>query len=184
MAESSDRDLVNQTLQGDLEAYSDLVREYQSSVFSVCYRVLGNRRDAEDLTQDTFLRAYNHLDSFDMERPFGPWVRTVAANLCYNHLNQSRLPSMPLLDEHDIPKGGGGKTPEAWLIKNERQERIYQALWQLPPHHRVAIELRHFQDLTYQEMADELEIPLNTVRSHLYRARNKLAELLRKYEGK
>lgn len=182
MAESSDRDLVVQTLQGDLEAYGALVRAYQTSVFNVCYRILGNRRDAEDLAQDAFLRGYHHLERFDMDRPFGPWIRTLAANLCYNHLNQASPPSMPLFDEHDQPQKRAPETPEEKLIKTEKRERILDALWQLPPHHRIAIELRHFQDLSYREMAKELDLPINTVRSHLYRARNKLAALLKSYE--
>lgn len=182
MADSSDRDLVNQTLQGDLEAYGALVREYQTSVFNVCWRILGNRRDAEDLTQDAFLRGYHHLERFDRERPFGPWIRALAANLCYNHLNQRSPPSMPLYDEHDQPEKKPPETPEEKLIKAEKRERIYEALWKLPPHHRIAIELRHFQNLSYKEMAVELDLPLNTVRSHLHRARNKLAELLTAYE--
>lgn len=183
MPESSDRKLIENTLQGDLEAYGELVREYQTSVFNVCYRILGNRRDAEDRTQDAFVRGYHHLESFDLQRPFGPWIRTVAANLCYNMLNKSRPTTMPLLDEHDIPRGGGTNTPEEWLLKMEKQQEIYEAIWQLPAHHRVAIELRHFQDLSYQEIADELEMPINTVRSHIYRARNKLAELLSSHES-
>jgi RNA polymerase sigma-70 factor (ECF subfamily) len=89
---------------------------------------------------------------------------------------------MPHFDEHDQPEKKAPETPEEKLIKAEKRERILAALWQLPPHHRIAIELRHFQDLSYREMADELDLPINTVRSHLYRARNKLAELLTAYE--
>jgi len=74
MAVSGDQALVKKVLSGDLDAYGELVQIYQSSVFNVCYRVLGNRRDAEDLTQEAFLRAYNNLGSYDPGRPFGPWM--------------------------------------------------------------------------------------------------------------
>ena len=79
MAVSGDQKLVKRTLSGDLEAFGELVQIYQASVFNVCYRTLGNRRDAEDLTQEAFLRAYNNIKSYDQERPFGPWMRTLAA---------------------------------------------------------------------------------------------------------
>jgi len=182
MPRTLDQNRAERAKQGDLEAYGELVEAYQSSVFSVCYRVLGNRRDAEDLTQEAFLRAFQKLDTFITDRPFGPWIRTLAANLCYNFLQRKHLERVPLQDEldqpHDLPRRG----PETALELTEDQERLYRALWSLPDHHRLALELRHFQGLSYQEMAQALDLPLNTVRSHLYRGRKKLAELLETYE--
>ncbi len=74
--------LIRKVKKGDLDAYGAIVQDYQSSVFNVCYRILGNRQEAEDLTQEAFLRAYHQIASFDLSRPFGPWMRTLAANLC------------------------------------------------------------------------------------------------------
>ena len=86
MSQPSDGSLVSETQRGETEAFGELVRRYQNSVFNVCFRMLTERRDAEDLTQETFMRAYQRLGSFDKERAFGPWIRRVAANLCLNHI--------------------------------------------------------------------------------------------------
>ncbi len=182
MAAPSDQELVARTLDGDMNAFGELVKAYQSSVFNVCYRVLGTRRDAEDLTQEAFLRAHQNLASYDPGRPFGPWMRTVAANLCRNALARRNPESMVLWDERDLPEGSPARGPERFLEISQKHQEIYQAIWSLPPHHRLAVELRHFQGLSYQEMADALNLPINTVRSHLYRGRQKLAELLESYE--
>jgi RNA polymerase sigma-70 factor (ECF subfamily) len=182
MAVSGDQALVVQTLAGDLDAFGELVQINQASVFNVCYRVLGNRRDAEDLTQEAFLRAYDHLSSFNLERPFGPWMRTLAANLCYNKLNRKVVTRVPLEDEHDIPSNNPTISPESALEISQDHHALYRAIWRLPHDQRIALELRHFQGLSYQEMAETLKLPLNTVRSHLYRGRQKLAELLEAVE--
>jgi len=84
MPDPSDRDLALRARRGDAEAFGELVRRYQASVFNVCYRLLGERREAEDLAQEAFIRAYERLDTFDADLPFGPWMRRVAANLCLN----------------------------------------------------------------------------------------------------
>ena len=178
MAVSGDQALVSRTLAGDLDAYGELIQIYQASVFNVCFRVLGNRSDAEDLTQEAFLRAYNNLGSYDSTRPFGPWMRTLAANLGYNKLNRRELPRVHLEDERDFPEKDPIHNPEKALEISQENQKLYQALWDLPQQYRIAVELRHFQGLTYQEMAQILSLPLNTVRSHLYRGRQKLAELL------
>ena len=178
MSVSGDQTLVKRTLDGDLEAFGELVQVYQSSVFNVCCRTLGNRRDAEDLTQEAFLRAYNNLASFDQERPFGPWMRTLAANLCYNKLNRRELDRVPLEDERDFHERDSASSPEKAFEISQDNQILYQALWELPYQYRIALELRHLQGLSYQEMAGALNLPLNTVRSHLYRGRQKLAEIL------
>jgi RNA polymerase sigma-70 factor (ECF subfamily) len=178
MAVSGDQALVKRVLDGDLEAFGELVKIYQASVFNVCYRVLGNRRDAEDLAQEAFLRAYKKLASYDPERPFGPWMRTLSANLCYNKLNRRDLTQVALEDERDLPTKYPIRNPETALEISQENQALYQALWELPHKHRLAVELRHFQGLSYQEMAETMNLPLNTVRSQLYRGRQKLVELL------
>ena len=182
MAVSGDQALVRRTLAGDLDAFGELIQLYQSSVFNVCYRVLGDRYDAEDLTQEAFLRAYKHLTSFDQDRPFGPWMRTLAANLCYNKLKRGEVVQVSLEDERDIESKNPTINPENVLEVSQENQVLYRAIWELPHSQRTALELRHFQGLSYQEMADAMKLPLNTVRSHLYRGRQKLAELLEAVE--
>ncbi len=178
MAVSGEQVLIKKVKKGDLDAYGAIIQNYQSSVFNVCYRILGNRQEAEDLTQEAFMRAYNQIASFDLDRPFGPWMRTVAANLCYNHLKRARLNRVPLEDERDTIMDDPKYGPERVLEINQEHKALYRAIWTLPDIQRMALELRHFQGLSYQEMAEALKLPLNTVRSHLYRGRQKLAELL------
>jgi len=178
MAVPGEQALIKKVKKGDLDAYGAIIQDYQSSVFNVCYRVLGNRQDAEDLTQEAFLRAYHQISSFDLSRPFGPWMRTLAANLCYNHLKKAWLNRVPLEDERDTIKDDSNYGPEGSLEIDQEHKALYHAIWKLPEVQRMALELRHFQGLSYLEMADALNLPLNTVRSHLYRSRQKLAELL------
>ena len=178
MAVPGEQALIKKVKKGDLDAYGAIIQDYQSSVFNVCYRVLGNRQDAEDLTQEAFLRAYHQISSFDLSRSFGPWMRTLAANLCYNHLKKAWLNQVPLEDERDTIKDDSNYGPEGSLEIDQEHKALYHAIWKLPEVQRMALELRHFQGLSYLEMADALNLPLNTVRSHLYRSRQKLAELL------
>jgi RNA polymerase sigma-70 factor (ECF subfamily) len=178
MPDSSDRALVLRVRGGDAEAFGDLVQRYQSSVYNVCYRLLGEAGAAEDQAQEAFIRAYERLDRFDAERPFGPWVRRVAANLCLNRLAGSRGPSLSLDDERDARNErvfDPAPDPAAAREQAEVAEALRAAIAALPPHYRAVIELRHFHDLSYAEIGAELGLPVSDVKSHLFRARKLLA---------
>jgi len=170
----SDRDLIVRARRGESEAFGELVSRHQSGVFNVCYRLLHEHGEAEDLAQETFMRAYDRLQTFDLEREFGPWIRRVAANLCLNYL-ESRRVTAPLDEERDADST---LLPEAVTEVRERSEQIRAALSSLPPHYRVVVELRHYQALSYDEIAKELNIALSDVKSYLFRARKLLAEKL------
>lgn len=171
-----DGELVGRVHAGDLEAYGDLVERYQSSVFGVCYRLMGERQSAQDMTQEAFLRAYDRLELFDVSRPFGPWVRQIAANLCLNELNRSRVTTVPLLDELDSRSGSEKRGPERAQERRETRQSVRAALLDLPPHYRAAIELRHFQELSYAEIGTTLNWTESEVKTNLYRARKELIE--------
>ena len=143
-------------------------------MFNVCYRILHERGEAEDLAQEVFIRAYDRIHTFDIEREFGPWIRRVAANLCLNHLEAQKL-TTELDDERDADPT---QRPESVVELKERSDQIRGVLASLPAHYRVVVELRHYQELTYEEIAEELKIPLSDVKSHLFRARKILAEKL------
>lgn len=174
MPDSSDRALIHRTLQGQTDQFGVLVERYQQSVFNTCYRMLGERGWAEDLAQETFIRAFRRLEAFDPERPFGPWIRKIAANLCLNELRRGGPHFLPLEDEW-----AAGTDLEGAQERAELHEEVRAALCELPPPYRAVIELRHFQGLTYQEIAETLNLPLNTAKSHLFRARRMLAEKLK-----
>ena len=181
MPDSSDRALVLRVRGGDTEAFGDLVQRYQISVYNVCYRLLGESGAAEDQAQEAFIRAYERLNQFDVDRPFGPWVRRVAANLCLNRLASERAASLSLDDERDEPVADTLAGPEAVdparaHDQAEAAEALRAAIQALPAHFRAVIELRHYHDLSYAEIAAELNLPVSDVKSHLFRARKLLAE--------
>jgi RNA polymerase sigma-70 factor (ECF subfamily) len=174
MSASSDRDLIQRARRGEAEAFGELVTRYQTSVFNVCYRILHERAESEDMAQEAFIRAHERLKTFDDQRPFGPWIRRVAANVCLNQLDSQKL-TAELDEERD---GDGSRQPEAVQEAHERTEQLRRVLASLPGHYRLVIELRHYQELSYDEIAAELKIPLSDVKSHLFRARKLLAEKL------
>ena len=163
------------------QAYGELVQRFQSAVFSVCYRLVGERAEAEDLAQDAFIRAYQHLASYDPRLPFGPWVRRIAANLCINRLHARQELQMPAEDEVYDPPAPAEQNPEAVRVQGEMAEAVWSAIHSLPPAYRVVIELSHFEGLSYAEMAQTLDLPLSDVKSHLFRARKRLAKIMRSY---
>jgi RNA polymerase sigma-70 factor (ECF subfamily) len=182
MSTDNEQELVARVKQGDVEAYGDLVGLYQTSVFNVCFRLLGERTEAEDLAQEAFLRAYRRLELFDDKRPFGPWIRKIATNLCLNHLKwQTNYLSTMYEEEYTSNQVSHSTKTELIVHHNELQDSIRMALLKLPYQYRIAIELRHFQDMSYEEMASYLGLPLNTIKSHLYRARKKLSKLLKEW---
>ena len=153
-------------------------------MYNVAYRLVGERQDALDLTQEAFVRAYHALASFDAARPFGPWINRIVANLALNWLQHRRVPTLPLeltLDDGDESETralpDSSKDPERVLLANERHQQLHAAILSLPAHYRAVIELRHFQDLSYDAIAATLNIPVSDVKSHLFRAR----QMLRKY---
>jgi RNA polymerase sigma-70 factor (ECF subfamily) len=178
MPDPSDQDLALRARGGDVEAYGELVRRYQASVFSVCYRLAGERRQAEDWAQEAFIRAYQRLHTYDAARPFGPWMRRVAANLCLNRLEQAPPAGAAFDDERDEPPAGESADPAAAHEQAERAATLRAALAALPAHYRAVIELRHFEEMSYAEIAAALNLPLSDVKSHLYRARQLLARSL------
>src|SRR5688572_2467491 len=128
----TDRDLILRAKRGEADAYSEIVTQHQTSVFNVCYRILHNRSDAEDLAQETFMRAYDRLHAFDFERDFGPWIRRVAANLSLNFLESQKI-STELDDERDEDQS---QKLEDQVEVKERSEQIRNALTSLPSNYR------------------------------------------------
>ena len=171
----SEHELAVCAQRGDLDAYGELVRCHQSGVFSVCYRMLGERGEAEDAAQETFIRAYERIHLFDAQRPFGPWVRRVAANLCINRMQARDILHLPYEDGLGESGASTWISPEAAVERAERSEAIWAAILSLPAQYRAVIELRHFQGLSYEEIAQALAISSSAVKTHLHRARKILA---------
>lgn len=187
MSVSGERELVVRAQRGDVAAFGELVRRHQSAVYNVAYRMTGSRHDAEDLAQEAFLRAFKAFDRFDTDRPIRPWLKRIATNLCLNWLQSSRVKTTNVVTDMQVP-GQEAVTmdsyaqtrplPEQAVIRRESAEQIRAAILQLPPQYRAVIELRHFQELSYDEMAETLGRSVSNVKSDLYRARRMLAEVL------
>jgi RNA polymerase sigma-70 factor (ECF subfamily) len=183
----ADRQLVAQTLGGRPDAYGELVRRYQATVYNVAYRLVGERQEALDVAQDAFVRGYHALRTFDQERPFGPWIGRIATNVALVSLQRRRVPTIPLGrivgaggEERaaDVVPPDPARGPEENFLAAERDAELRRAILALPPRYRAVIELRHFQDLSYEEIAAALGLPLSDVKSHLFRARKLLREAL------
>lgn len=178
--------LIRRAQAGDTAAFGQLVRLHQTAVFNIAYRLLGTRRDAEDAAQEAFLRAYRALNHFDGQRPFRPWINTIVTNLCYNQLALKReQTTRPVADLRRDPDDSwlarqrqSAPTPEQLLAQSEREARTRAAILALPPRYRTVIELRHFQGLSYDAIAAEMDRSVANVKSDLFRARQKLAEML------
>jgi RNA polymerase sigma-70 factor (ECF subfamily) len=171
-----EHDLAKRAAQGDREAFGELVASHQAGVYNVAFRMLGERRDAEDATQETFLRAFRAIHTLDPQRPPGAWLKKIAVNVCLNRLEHRG--TLTLEDDEALPTNDPG--PESQTIAREQNHLIRAALLSLPARYRAAIELRHYQELSYVEMAETLNRPLSDIKSDLFRARSMLAKILKK----
>lgn len=174
LSKLEDAQLVAHAVQGNRDAYGELVRRHQTTAYNVALRVIGNRADALDVTQDAFVRAYDALATFDVSRPFAPWLSAIVTNLALNLAQRKR----PALELQDDLHAASQSDPAHRVLENEQQARVRVALRELPPPWRAVIELRHFQDMSYNEIAAALDLPLSDVKSNLFRARQKLRQLL------
>ena len=168
---------IARCLKGDASAFGPLVDRYNRVLFTVALRLLGNAEDARDATQNAFVRAYQRLDTFDPSRRFFSWIYRIAVNESLN-LRRAQRPHEPLPETLEV----AGATMEA-LEARELSERVQAALMTLSAEHREVVVMRHFADLSYQEIAETLDIPEKTVKSRLFSARQRLAPLLAVGDG-
>lgn len=161
----------------DRNAFTEMIRQSQAAVYNVAYRLLGNAQDAEDVAQETFLRAYRFRHTYKADRPAGPWLKRIAVNICLQRLGKNT--PIQSLDEDMTQPHDPYPGPQAQAEEHDTQERIQAELLRLPPRYRAVIELRHFQGLSYEEIAEALRRPLSDIKSDLFRARRLLAERLR-----
>lgn len=172
---------IERALVGDQDAFAEIVYAFQDAVYNLCYRILSDRAEAEDASQEAFLRAYLHLKRYDLARPFKTWLLSIASNHCIDRLRRRRLyflsideplPSLTL--SSDEPE------PEVASILREQSEVIQALLDNLAPDYRAAVVLRYWYDYSYSEIADMLETTESAIKSRLFRARNMIADDLRK----
>jgi RNA polymerase sigma-70 factor (ECF subfamily) len=168
---------IQQAREGDQNAFGRLVVAYQTPIYNLAYRMLGNKVEAEDAAQEAFLRAYTHLRSYDPNRPFRSWLFSIASHYCIDRLRRRRITWLPLEDEFAEPYLMTSKNPnpEAVTSRREQEEQIQGLLDTLSPTDRAAITLRYWYDCSYEEIAEMLNLTVSAVKSRLHRARRALA---------
>jgi RNA polymerase sigma-70 factor (ECF subfamily) len=167
---------------GDLSAFEEVVRRYQRRVYGVALRIVRSHAVADDVTQDAFVRAWRSLDRFEVDRPFGPWVCRIAANLAVNHVRSPAAREDPLPEEPGTA-AGSGSDPLGSLLDAEAHEVLERALGSLPAEQRAVFVLRTVEEMSYREIAEALGLSPGTVMSRLFRARERLARSLAPYLG-
>lgn len=184
-------DLIERCKHGQTAAYGELVSRYQDRVFNVCWRMCGNRADAEDLTQDTFVRALKAIDRFDGRAAFYTWLFRIAVNLVISEQRKKSRRRTVSLDAAGRNRDGeptgswaadrlvsGEDDPDHRLLREEQRELVADALAALEEDHRCVVVLRDLESLDYHQIADILNLPIGTVKSRLHRARLALRDKL------
>jgi len=178
----TDADLLAKAQGGNLFAFEEIVKRYQQRVYRVALRIVRRHEVADDVAQETFIRAHRALATFDRSRPFGPWICRIAANLSVNHVRSPEAREDPLPEGHEETPAEGSN-PLGGVLSRETQEVLERALASLPADQRAVIVLRAIEELSYKEIAEALGLSMGTVMSRLFRARERLADILVPYLG-
>ena len=168
--------------EGDQDAFSEIVYTFQDNVYNLCYRMLSEHTEAEDATQEAFIRAFMNLHRYDTARPFKTWLLSIASNHCIDRLRKRRMKYLSL--DEPMPSGtalalsSDEPGPEIAAITQERGLEIQELLDDLRPDDRAAIILRYWYDYSYAEIAEAMQTTESAIKSRLFRARRALAEKL------
>jgi RNA polymerase sigma-70 factor (ECF subfamily) len=182
---ASDQEVVTRARKGEEGAYRELVRRYERPVFSLIFRMVRNRELAEDLSQETFIKVLNALDSYRPEYKFSSWVFKIANNAAIDHLRRRELDTLSLegsphaetpqaVEATALQIGERGETALEEVENKELGGEIERAIAKLRPEYRTCILLRHVEGRAYEEIAEILNLPLGTVKTYIHRARNEL----------
>lgn len=181
--EQKEKRLIRRVKKGDHLAFAELVDRYKNSVYAICLRMVGNRQEAEDLSQETFIRAYKNIAQFDSDRKFSTWLFRIATNVSIDSLRRKK-PSVSLDAEIPGAEGlvlkellsGGETLPDEQIVRNEMDQFIQHEISLLPEKYRSAIILKYIEDLSLKEISEIMCIPVGTVKTRIHRGR----EMLRK----
>jgi RNA polymerase sigma-70 factor, ECF subfamily len=180
--DKSDPDLVNRCLEGDAAAWDTLVRAHWRRVFNIAYKFVARFDEAEDLTQEIFVKLFRALGTYDRRASFETWLTRVSRNLCIDHYRRRRREEDRFTDEIDpdaLELDELVSRPDATIEQREQIAMVRQALAKLPPTHREAVALRDIHELSYEQIAERLQLAEGTVKSRINRGRKELARHLR-----
>ena len=175
---------VLQTQQGNDEAFAHLVEHYQTPVYNLCYRMLGEPESAEDAAQESFLRVYQNISRYDRQRPFATWLLSIAAHYCIDRLRRRKFSIISIDAERDDDErpvefpDATAPNPEQEAVRREEQEALQIVLQQLDPKDRAAVILRYWYDFSEIEISQSLSLTVSAVKSRLHRARKEIARRL------
>ncbi|HEX5071369.1 MAG TPA: RNA polymerase sigma factor [Vicinamibacterales bacterium] len=179
--------LIEQCLAGDQQAWDQIVRQHWRKVFNLAYKFVGRHDEAEDLTQDIFLKIFKALHTFDRRANFQTWLISISRNLCIDHYRSVRKERETMardVDASQLAPPSRERSPYGELEQIDLRQRIRVALAELPPTLREAVVLRDLQEFSYQEIADRLRLPEGTVKSRINRGRLELARQMRRLQSK
>jgi RNA polymerase sigma-70 factor (ECF subfamily) len=179
--------LIERCLAGDQQAWEQIVRQHWRKVFNLAYKFVGRHDEAEDLTQDIFLKIFKALHTFDRRANFQTWLISISRNLCIDHYRSVRKERETMardVDASQLAPPSRERGPYGELEQVDLRQRIRLALAELPPTLREAVVLRDLQEFTYQEIADKLRLPEGTVKSRINRGRLELARQMRRLQSR
>lgn len=177
----TDRERVARALEGDQDAFTDLVMDYNRAVYNLTYRMLGDTVEAEDAAQEAFLRAYRSLDRYDQQRSFKTWVLSIASHYCIDVIRKRRMSWLSLDDflPGEVMAALESRSVEELAMDGERERTVQDLLKLVKPDERAIIILRYWNDLSYEEIAEMLQTNIGVVKSRLFRARQALANRIK-----
>jgi RNA polymerase sigma-70 factor (ECF subfamily) len=189
LASATDQEIVALAREGREAAYRELIRRYERPVFSLILRMVRDRQLAEDLAQETFIKALNAIGSYRPEFKFSSWIFKIANNAAIDHLRRRELDTLSIdgaphatsaedIEATALQIGDRGETPLAELEARELGTAIERAIGRLRPEYRSCIMLRHVEGMAYEEIAQLLDLPLGTVKTYIHRARHELRDML------
>lgn len=185
MTREQEAQIVRKVLEGDVNAFETLVVEYEKNIYAITQRMTGNAEDAADMTQETFIKAYNSLSSFRGDSKFSVWLYRIATNVCLDFLrSRSRKPTVSLSMEDDdgeemqLDIADESQSPEMLLERGLTRDAVRRGLNALPPDYKQILLLREIQGLSYDEISDVLDLEVGTVKSRIFRARKRLCAFL------
>lgn len=177
--------LVCRAKDGDQKAYAELMQRYKDSIYFMAVKMVNNKDDAMDLTVETFGKAFENIEKYKPDFAFSTWLFRIATNNCIDFIRKKRLNvvSLQALSEDDgeekqFQVRSEGLNPEETSIKKQENEKLKNIVEQLPSRYRTLIILRYYDELSYEEIARQLDIPLGTVKAQLFRARDLLANIM------
>lgn len=180
--ELSDEMLVERARENDPDAFKRLVDKHKTKIYSIAYRLLGNHSDADDLAQETFIRAYRGLGKFKGQSSFSTWLYRIMVNCCMDLWRRRKQRSRDLqLDEALLVENQGGEGARDAAELRELQSAVAEAIDSLPPKHRMALVLHEFDDMTHEDVARAMGCSVGTARSRLHYARAKMQQKLRRF---